>query len=173
MTFLSKTFCFSKNPWIIFCSWSNMIFQKLLYYNNFLFFRKSGPIYSVRLLKGGGGLNKGFGYIMYRNLNAVDTVIQNYNGTLLTESNRSKPLIVQKSLRNTIMMIYGLSPKNNNKCFIKSVGILFNKNPIMVAQKTNIAFCFRALTTLWLIIHHFCWNMNAKMILSYFCPLNH
>jgi len=80
-------------------------------------------MYSVRLLKGGGGLNKGFGYIMYRNLSAVDNAIQMFNGTFLIESDTNKPLIVQKSLRNTIMMIYG--QKNNNKYYIKSVNILF------------------------------------------------
>lgn len=90
-----------------------------------MFFRKPGSIYSVRLLKGGGGLNKGFGYIMYRNLAAVEIAIEMYNGSFLAESNSNKALIVQKSLRNTIMMIYGLSPKNNNKYFIKSVRILF------------------------------------------------
>lgn len=80
-------------------------------------------MYSVRLLKGGRGLNKGFGYIIYRNLAAVNNAIEMFNGTFLTESDMNKPLIVQKSLRNTIMMIYG--PKNNNKYYIKSVSILF------------------------------------------------
>jgi len=89
-------------------------------------FRKSGSIYSVRLLKGGGGLNKGFGYIMYRNSTSVDIAIEMFNGTFLTESNNNKHLIVQKSLRNTIMMIYGLSQKTNNKYFIKRVSILFD-----------------------------------------------
>ncbi|XP_050423772.1 probable RNA-binding protein 46 [Adelges cooleyi] len=84
------------------------------------FSKKSGPIYSVRLLKGNGGLNKGFGYIMYRNLAAVEVAIDMYNGTLLKESEMGKPLIVQKSLRNTIMMIYGLSQRNNTKHFIKN-----------------------------------------------------
>lgn len=87
--------------------------------------RKSGQIYSVRLLKGSGGLNKGFGYIMYRHLITVEIAIEKYNGTLLMESDINKPLIVQKSLRNTIMMIYGLSQKNNNKYFIKSVSTYF------------------------------------------------
>lgn len=86
-------------------------------------FRKSGSIYSVRLLKGGGGLNKGFGYIMYRNLSAIDNVIELFNGTFLTDSGTNKPLIVQKSLRNTIMMIYGQKP--NQKCFVKKVRISF------------------------------------------------
>jgi len=80
-------------------------------------------MYSVRLLKGGGGLNKGFGYIMYRSLTAVDSVIKMYNGTFLTESEMNKPLIVEKSIRNTIMMIYG--QKSNNKHYIERVIILF------------------------------------------------
>ncbi|CAH1738728.1 unnamed protein product [Aphis gossypii] len=84
------------------------------------FAKKCGSIYSVRLLKGSGGLNKGFGYIMYRNLAAVDIAIETYNGTFLTESDTNKPLIVQKSLRNTIMMIYGLSQRNNNKYYIRT-----------------------------------------------------
>lgn len=95
----------------------------------FCFFRKSGSIYSVRLLKGGGGLNKGFGYIMYRHLTAVDIAIESFNGIFLTESDIKKPLIVQKSLRNTIMMIYGLSQKNNNKYYIRNV-------------RTTELFCF-------------------------------
>lgn len=77
----------------------------------------------MRLLKGSGGLNKGFGYIMYRSLTAVDIAIETYNGTFLTESDTNKPLIVQKSLRNTIMMIYGLSQRNNNKYYIRTVGV--------------------------------------------------
>jgi len=85
----------------------------------------SGPLYSVRLLKAGGGLNKGFGYIMYRSSYAVDIVIELFNGSFLAESSINKPLIVQKSLRNTIMMIYGLSQKLNNKFYIKSVRILY------------------------------------------------
>lgn len=84
-------------------------------------FRKSGSIYSVRLLKRGGRLNKSFGYIIYRHLTAVDITIKTFNGILLSESNNNKPLIVQKSLRNTIMMIYGLSQKNNNKYYVKLV----------------------------------------------------
>lgn len=96
-----------------------------MFFVYFKIFRKSGSIYSVRLLKGGGGINKGFGYIMYRHLVAVDIAIETFNGTFLIESDTNKPLIVQKSLRNTIMMIYGLSQKNNNKNYIRSVCILF------------------------------------------------
>lgn len=89
-----------------------------------LYFRNSGPIYSVRILKGSGGLNKGFGYVMYRNLAAVNNAIEMLNGTFLPGSDSNKPLIVQKSLCNTIMMIYGLLKKNNNKYFIRKVRII-------------------------------------------------
>ncbi|XP_050524867.1 probable RNA-binding protein 46 isoform X2 [Daktulosphaira vitifoliae] len=92
------------------------------------FSKKPGPIYSVRLLKGNGGLNKGFGYIMYRNLATVDIAIDMYNGILLNESDINKPLIVQKSLRNTIMMIYGLSQRISIKQFIKQEINLFVLN---------------------------------------------
>lgn len=61
---------------------------------------------------------------MYRNLVAVDKAIEMLNGTFLSESDSNKPLIVQKSLCNTIMMIYGLSKKNNNKYFIRKVRIV-------------------------------------------------
>lgn len=71
-------------------------------------------------------MNKGFGYIMYRDLTAVDNAINMLNGTFLAESDVNKPLIVQKSLCNTIMMIYGLSKYNNTKQFIRKVRILFN-----------------------------------------------
>lgn len=62
---------------------------------------------------------------MYRSLAAVEIAIDTYNGTFLTESDTNKPLIVQKSLRNTIMMIYGLSRGNNNKYYIRTVGVLY------------------------------------------------
>lgn len=58
---------------------------------------------------------------MYRNLSAIDNVIGLFNGTFLTDSETNRPLIVQKSLRNTIMMIYGQKP--NHKCFVKRVKI--------------------------------------------------
>ncbi|XP_025408877.1 APOBEC1 complementation factor-like isoform X1 [Sipha flava] len=84
------------------------------------FAKISGSIYSVRLLKGNGGLNKGFGYILYRELAAVDIAIKTFNECYLPESDTNRPLIVQKSLRNTIMMIYGLSKRNNNIFYIRS-----------------------------------------------------
>lgn len=62
---------------------------------------------------------------MYRNLAAVDIAIEMFNGTFLPESETNKPLIVQKSLRNTIMMIYGLSQKNNNKYYVRNVRTVF------------------------------------------------
>lgn len=64
---------------------------------------------------------------MYRHLTAVDISIEMFNGTFLTESDTNKPLIVQKSLRNTILMIYGLSQKNNIKFYIRHVGMVFCK----------------------------------------------
>lgn len=60
---------------------------------------------------------------MYRNVVVVDNAIGMLNGTYLTDSD--KPLIVQKSLSNTIMMIYGLSKKNNNKFYIRKVRFFY------------------------------------------------
>lgn len=77
----------------------------------------------MRILKGSGRLNKGFGYIMYRSVTAADSAITMFNGIFLTESDINKPLILEKSIRNTIMMIYG--QKKNNKHYIQRVRILF------------------------------------------------
>ncbi|XP_060875935.1 probable RNA-binding protein 46 [Metopolophium dirhodum] len=83
------------------------------------FAKKCGSIYSVRLLKGSGGLNKGFGYIMYRSLAAVDIAIDTYNGTFLPESDTNKPLIeINYFVINHPSLLLKFECEDDSKLFI-------------------------------------------------------